>query len=201
MQSKSLSRLAVRALEDLKATDITTLDVRELTDITDYMVVASGRSARQVVALAENVILKAKEADHRPLGVEGLKEGEWVLVDLCDVVVHVMQPATRELYLLEKLWGSDAVVCLYCDEPARDLLAHLRRAVRGPGPGQAVLGAYRPSLLWMLLAHDAPARVRELLNGVVAVLVEAPDAPWQLFVPERSVAALDRAGLILREEG
>lgn len=106
MQSKRLSRLAVQALEDLKATDITTFDVRELTDITDYMVLASGRSARQVVALAENVISKAKEAGHRPMGIEGLKEGEWVLVDLCDVVVHVMQPATRELYLLEKLWGG-----------------------------------------------------------------------------------------------
>ncbi len=106
MQSKSLSRLAIRALEDLKATDITTLDVRELTDITDYMVVASGRSARQVVALAEKVIFDAKKAGHQPMGVEGLKEGEWVLVDLCDVVVHVMQPATRELYLLEKLWGG-----------------------------------------------------------------------------------------------
>ena len=106
MQSESLSRLVIRALEDLKATDITTLDVRKQTDITDYMIIASGRSARQVVALAEKVILEAKRAGVRPLGVEGLKEGEWVLVDLCDVVVHVMQPATRELYLLEKLWGG-----------------------------------------------------------------------------------------------
>lgn len=121
MQSESLSRLAVQALEDLKATEITTLDVRKLTDITDYMIVASGRSARHVVALAENVILQAKKAGQPPMGVEGLKEGEWVLVDLRDVVVHVMQPATRELYLLEKLWGG------------RD--AEIRPPSRGSAPG------------------------------------------------------------------
>lgn len=106
MESKSLCRLAVDALEDLKATDIVQLDVRELTDITDYMIIASGRSARQVSAIAENLVTKAKHAGQPPMGVEGLREGEWVLVDLCDVLVHVMQPEVREFYQLEKLWGG-----------------------------------------------------------------------------------------------
>ncbi len=106
MQSKRLCRLAVDALEDLKAVDIVELDVRKLSNFTDYMVIANGRSARQVAALAENVVMKAKQAGEAPLGVEGLRAGEWVLVDLCDVVVHVMQPEVREFYQLEKLWGS-----------------------------------------------------------------------------------------------
>jgi ribosome-associated protein len=106
MQSKRLCQLAVAALEDLKAVDIVQLDVRKLSDFTDYMIIANGRSSRQVAALAEHVISKAKQAGEAPLGVEGLRSGEWVLVDLCDVVVHVMQPDVREFYQLEKLWGS-----------------------------------------------------------------------------------------------
>ena len=106
MQSKRLCQLAVDALEDLKAVDIVQIDVRDLSDFTDYMIIASGRSARQVVALAEHLVMKAKEAGEAPLGVEGLRDGEWVLVDLCDVVVHIMQPEVREFYQLEKLWGG-----------------------------------------------------------------------------------------------
>ena len=106
MKSNRLCQLAVDALEDLKAMDIVRLDVRKLSDFTDYMVIANGRSARQVAALAENVVARAKEAGEMPMGVEGLRGGEWVLVDLCDVVVHVMQPEVREFYQLEKLWGG-----------------------------------------------------------------------------------------------
>lgn len=106
MQSKRLCQLAVDALEDLKAVDIVQIDVRDLSDFTDYMIIATGRSSRQVKALADNVIMKAKEAGEAPLGVEGLGSGEWVLVDLCDVVVHVMHPDVREFYQLEKLWGG-----------------------------------------------------------------------------------------------
>ena len=106
MQSNRLRQLAVDALEDLKAVDIVELDVRKLSDFTDYMIIANGRSARQVAALAENVIMKAKQAGEAPLGVEGLRGSEWVLVDLGDVVVHVMQPDVREFYQLEKLWSS-----------------------------------------------------------------------------------------------
>ena len=106
MQSNRLRQLAVDALEDLKAVDIVELDVRKLSDFTDYMIIASGRSARQVAALAENGVTEAQQAREAPLGVEGLRGGEWVLVDLGDVVVHVMQPDVREFYQLEKLWSS-----------------------------------------------------------------------------------------------
>lgn len=106
MQSDRLRQLAVDALEDLKAVDILELDVRKISNFTDYMIIASGRSARQVAALAENVVVKAKQAGEPPLGVEGMRAGEWVLVDLGDVVVHVMQPEVREFYQLEKLWST-----------------------------------------------------------------------------------------------
>ena len=99
----------MEALEALKAHDIVVLDVRPLTEVADHLVIASGRSSRQVVALADNVVERAKAAGYRPLGVEGRDAGEWVLVDLCDVIVHVMDPKTREFYQLERLWsGTDA---------------------------------------------------------------------------------------------
>jgi ribosome-associated protein len=94
-------------MADLKANDLRVLDVRKLTDVTDYMIIASGRSGRHVRAIAENVVEQSKKKKHQPLGVEGLSQGEWVLVDLCDVVVHVMVPETREFYQLEKLWGRE----------------------------------------------------------------------------------------------
>ena len=106
MQSEELLQLAIDALNELKATDVVELDVRAMTDIADFMIIASGRSSRQVIAIAEHLALEAKHQGHAPLGVEGLREGSWVLVDLCDVIVHVMQPETREFYQLEKLWGG-----------------------------------------------------------------------------------------------
>ncbi len=104
--SEALCQLAVKALEDIKADNISVLDVREMTSITDYMIVASGRSNRQVKAMADKVMEAAKEAGIQPLGVEGKEQGEWVLVDLGDVVVHAMQPATRDFYQLERLWSE-----------------------------------------------------------------------------------------------
>lgn len=105
MQTDELKQLAVRALEDLKGVDIAEYDVRELTSVTDVMVIASGTSARHVRSLADAVVLASKKNGLQPLGVEGEKEGEWVLVDLGDIVVHVLQPRVREFYALEKLWS------------------------------------------------------------------------------------------------
>jgi ribosome-associated protein len=95
------------ALEDLKAENIVELDVRDKTDVTDYLIVASGNSSRHVKSIANNVALAAKKAGHPPIGVEGEADGEWILVDLADVVVHVMQPKIRQFYDLENLWQVD----------------------------------------------------------------------------------------------
>ena len=102
--STELGALAVAALEDLKAVDIKVLDVSKLTSITDIMVIATGTSNRHAASLAHSVIDKAKDSGHRPVGIEGLNEGEWVLVNLGGVIVHVMQAQTRAFYQLEKLW-------------------------------------------------------------------------------------------------
>lgn len=104
MRSEDLVNLAIAALEDIKAQDITTIDVREKTSITDYMVIASGTSSRHVKSLVDNVLEKVKEQGVRPLGSEGLDSGEWALLDLGDIVVHVMLPTARQFYDLERLW-------------------------------------------------------------------------------------------------
>jgi len=105
MNSEQLSDLVMKALDDIKAKDIVRLDVRDMTTVTDYMIVASGTSNRHVKALVDNVTEKAREAGHRPIGVEGENGGEWVLLDLQDTLVHVMLPKVREFYNLEKLWS------------------------------------------------------------------------------------------------
>jgi ribosome-associated protein len=105
---KSLEQVVAGALDDLKAVDVRVLDVRHLTTVTDTMVVASGRSDRHVRAIAGAVVEQCKKAGYRPLGVEGERSGEWVLVDLADLVVHVMLPRVREFYNLEKLWDMPA---------------------------------------------------------------------------------------------
>jgi ribosome-associated protein len=101
----SLTAVVIAALEDIKGQDIVWLDVRGLTDVTDTLVVASGSSTRQVKALAENAVEEARKVGVRPLGVEGMETAEWVLVDFGDLVLHVMLPATRAFYELEKLWS------------------------------------------------------------------------------------------------
>ena len=110
MIAEQLSHRVEDWLADLKAANVVVLDVRELTDVTDYMIVASGRSGRHVRSLAEHIVEQSKKHGQQPLGVEGLDQGEWVLVDLCDVVTHVMQPEVRDFYQLEKLWGRERVV-------------------------------------------------------------------------------------------
>lgn len=108
MASSVLSGLVVDALDELKAQSIKCMDVRHLTSVTDVMVIATGRSDRHVRALADSVVESCKRAGEQPLGVEGQEAGEWVLVDLSDVVVHVMLPKVREFYNLEKLWDIPA---------------------------------------------------------------------------------------------
>ncbi|MCB8890285.1 ribosome silencing factor [Vreelandella malpeensis] len=106
MHIDTLKTLAIDALEELKARDITQLDVSALTQVTDLMLIASGTSTRHVSALAQNVVEKAKAARLKPQGVEGGDNADWVLVDLGDVLVHVMLPEARALYDLERLWAD-----------------------------------------------------------------------------------------------
>jgi ribosome-associated protein len=100
--------IVLRAMEDMKAVNIVTLDVRGVTDVADAMVIASGNSDRHVRAISDRVREFAKQAGYRPMGVEGERDGEWVLVDLNDVIVHVMLPRVREFYRLESLWDVTA---------------------------------------------------------------------------------------------
>jgi ribosome-associated protein len=112
MGSEELLKFARNALEDLKARDIQVLDVQKLTSVTDYMIVASGTSRRHVQSMSQNLVDVAKQAGQKPIGVEGTESGEWILIDLNDVIVHVMQPSIRDFYKLEDLWtvGSDSAV-------------------------------------------------------------------------------------------
>lgn len=109
MKKNKLVDVTLEALNEAKALDINIFDVTNLTSISDFMIVASGRSNRQVSSIADKVIEAAKKNHYKTLGVEGKREGEWVLVDLGDVIVHVMHPESREYYQLEKLWNTDAV--------------------------------------------------------------------------------------------
>lgn len=99
-----LRDIVLDALDNLKAKDVAEIDVRGKSSVADLLVVASGTSSRHVKSLADEVVKKAKQAGQPPIGVEGQREAEWVLVDLGDVIVHVMLPRTREFYGLERLW-------------------------------------------------------------------------------------------------
>jgi ribosome-associated protein len=105
-RASPLQHAVTSALEDMKAVNVRVLDVRGLTDIVDTMVIASGNSDRHVRSIAERVVLKAKAVGFRPLGTEGERDAEWVLVDLQDILVHVMLPRVREFYALEQLWDG-----------------------------------------------------------------------------------------------
>ncbi len=109
MELEALQELVTTAMDDMKAQEVRVLDVRGKSTITDLMVIATGTSTRHVKSIAENVGLQAKNAGEQPLGTEGGRDSEWMLVDLNDIIVHVMTPATRDFYNLEKLWGEGEV--------------------------------------------------------------------------------------------
>ena len=103
---KNIQKNITLALEDIKAFDIISIDVRKLTSVADFMIIASASSSRQTKALARNVVEKMKEIDIEVIGVEGEQEGGWVLVDVGDIIVHIMTPPTRAYYNLEELWSG-----------------------------------------------------------------------------------------------
>ena len=107
MKTKELLELSLSALNEVKGKDISCLEVSELTDFTDIMLIVTGNTIRQVRALADSLVVSAKKNDVEILGVEGYSEGDWTLVDLGDLVVHIMLPETRKFYDLEKLWATD----------------------------------------------------------------------------------------------
>lgn len=106
MELEQLQELVLKALDDMKARDVRVLDVRGKSTITELMIVATGTSTRHIRSIAENVAVEAKNAGEQPLGMEGQRDTDWVLVDLHDIVVHVMLPETRDFYNLEKLWSD-----------------------------------------------------------------------------------------------
>ncbi len=107
MQLDALKALTITAIEDVKAFDIKMIDVQGRNSLTDTLVFASARSDRQAKAIANNVIEKSKQAGIQPIGVEGMQTGEWVLVDLGDIIVHIMLPQVRDFYNIERLWEVD----------------------------------------------------------------------------------------------
>jgi ribosome-associated protein len=118
-RASPLQDVVTAALDDMKAVNVKVLDVRGLTDIADTMVVASGNSDRHVRSIADLVVEKAKAAGFRPLGTEGARDGEWVLIDLHDIVIHVMLPRVREFYGLERLWDNGTAAPAPTPTPVR----------------------------------------------------------------------------------
>ena len=108
LTTSQLQQLVVSSLEDFKATDILVVDVSGKNPLTERMIIASGSSTRHVKSMADHLVVRSKAAGNPPLGVEGAREGEWALVDLNDVIVHLMLPQTRAFYNLEKLWEASA---------------------------------------------------------------------------------------------
>jgi ribosome-associated protein len=109
MNSEQHSSLVINALQEVKAQKIIKLDVRNITTVTDFMIVASGTSTRHIKALADKVSKKSREAGYRPIGIEGQEGSEWVLIDLDAILVHLMLPQVRDFYNLEKLWSLEPI--------------------------------------------------------------------------------------------
>jgi len=108
MQTNELKKVALHALKELKADNVSVIDVSKRTSVTDVLIIASGTSSRHIKSLADNVVSEVKDSGGKPLGVEGADSSDWVLVDLGGVVVHVMMPAARSFYDLEQFWTDDS---------------------------------------------------------------------------------------------
>jgi len=106
-ENTTVLKIVTDELNEMKAKDITILDVKDKTTITDNLVIASGTSTRHIKAMADAIIVKTKELGHPPLGIEGERNSDWILVDLGELIVHIMIPETRDFYQLEKLWSSE----------------------------------------------------------------------------------------------
>jgi ribosome-associated protein len=133
----ALVKTVVAALDDMKAVNVKVMDVRKVTDVADCMVLASGTSDRHVRSIADKVVEKAKAAGFRPMGLEGERDGEWVLVDLNDVIVHVMLPRVREFYGLEGLWEVVPARPGKAARPAKPARKAARAAPRAKKPVSA----------------------------------------------------------------
>lgn len=159
---RKLLDLVTDALDDGKAEDIKAFDVSTLTSIADFMVVATGRSSRQVKALAERVADAARKKKVKPLGMEGEQTSEWVLVDLGDVIVHVMQPETRAFYQLEKLWDSapapraKPAAKAAPEKPSKPAPRTAASGKPSATPARAAAGASKPRAAPRKLAAAAP---------------------------------------------
>ena len=157
MQSKELVAVVEEALDDLKAVEVKTLDVAGLTSITDFMVIASGTSDRHVRSIADRVVEMAKGAGAEVLGIEGHEFGEWVLVDLADVVVHIMQPRVRDFYKLENLWNMDEMVDAGAARERTPCASQFWPWAPGcraaAPPGRLAYGPFAGGCRWSLPAH------------------------------------------------
>lgn len=162
----ALVKTVVAALEDMKAVNVKVLDVRKVTDVSDCMVLASGNSDRHVRSIADRVIERAKEAGFRPMGVEGERDGEWVLVDLNDVIVHVMLPRVREFYALEQLWEATPAIV---EKPRARRREAARKVVKAGAGGTAARGKARAGA-------KAKARPASKANGKARPASAAPRA-------------------------
>lgn len=122
MQPDELRSLVQNALEDLKAVELKVLDVRDMTSVTDLMIIVTGTSNRHVKALSDNLREKTSAAGVKPLGVEGVRESEWILMDYGDIVVHIMLPHIRATYNLEKLWDKELLESVASKRPEEQQL-------------------------------------------------------------------------------
>ena len=181
---RKLLDIVTIALDDGKAEDIKVFDVRKLTSIADFMVVASGRSSRQVKALAERAADAARKRKVKPLGMEGEQTSEWVLLDLGDVIVHVMQPESRAHYQLEKLWDAGPPITPVLNPPKAKPKTRARAEAAPVAPAKAAAAPTRAATG----ARAKPAATTGTTKKVVAKKAVAKKAVAKKAVAKKAVA-------------